>query len=129
MPESWIYRGNDKATCQLLIRGAQRETVFKGTQGKVQKGVFNGNHREKSEAARKVSFVYWRNVDCWMAQEEIPRTERNIACKPHRKRKRCTPKRNKDVISRKKNANLIAYELRLSIWILEKYEWNDKRKK
>ena len=54
MPGSGVYRGTDKAGCQPATRGVQGKALFEGTQGEVQDGALNGNHREKSAGEREI---------------------------------------------------------------------------
>ena len=54
MPGSGVYRGTDKANRQPAARRVQGQALFEGTQGEVQDGALNGNHREKSAGEREI---------------------------------------------------------------------------
>ena len=54
MTGSGVYRGTDKANRQPAARRVQGQALFEGTQGEVQDGALNGNHREKSAGEREI---------------------------------------------------------------------------
>ena len=58
MPGSGVHRGTDKANRQPAARRVQGQALFEGTQGEVQDGALNGNHREKSAGERETQAVY-----------------------------------------------------------------------
>lgn len=58
MPGSGIHGRTDKANRQLAARRVQGKALFKGTQGEVQNGAFNGNRREEPAGEREIPAVY-----------------------------------------------------------------------
>ena len=58
MPGSGVHRRTDKANRQPAARRLQGQALFKGTQGEVQDGALNGNHREKPAGEWKIPTVH-----------------------------------------------------------------------